>query len=37
VAALPSGRLEWVVGGGHVVMEEVPESVNAMLLAFVGA
>jgi pimeloyl-ACP methyl ester carboxylesterase len=34
VSALPAGRLEWIVGGGHVVMEEVPERVNAMLLAF---
>ena len=34
VAALPGGRLEWVVGGGHVVMEEAPEVVNAMLLSF---
>jgi pimeloyl-ACP methyl ester carboxylesterase len=37
VSALPAGRLEWIVGGGHVVMEEVPERVNEMLLAFLGA
>ncbi|HVT39878.1 MAG TPA: alpha/beta fold hydrolase [Gemmatimonadaceae bacterium] len=36
VAALPAGRLEWIVGGGHVVMEEVPDRVNTMLLAFLG-
>ena len=34
VAAMPNGRLEWIEGGGHVVMEEVPDRVNAMLLAF---
>ena len=34
VAALPHGHLEWIEGGGHVVMEEVPDRVNAMLLAF---
>ncbi|MEX2181494.1 MAG: alpha/beta hydrolase [Gemmatimonadaceae bacterium] len=32
-AALPHGRLTWIVDGGHVVMEEVPDRVNAMLLA----
>lgn len=31
-ARLPSGRLTWIHDGGHVVMEEVPERVNAMLL-----
>jgi pimeloyl-ACP methyl ester carboxylesterase len=34
MAALPEGRLEWVVGGGHVVMEEVPDTVNSILLGF---
>ena len=32
-AFLPNGRLTWIVDGGHVVMEEVPERINAMLLA----
>ena len=36
VAAMPNGRLEWVEGGGHVVNEEVPDRVNAMLLKFLG-
>ncbi|MBX7118188.1 MAG: alpha/beta fold hydrolase [Gemmatimonadaceae bacterium] len=31
-AALPAGRLTWIVDGGHVVMEEVPTRVNAILL-----
>jgi pimeloyl-ACP methyl ester carboxylesterase len=34
VAAMPNGRLEWIDGGGHVVMEEVPEFVNRQLVAF---
>ena len=34
VAAMPHARLEWVEGGGHVVMEEVPERVNEMLIEF---
>ncbi len=34
VAAMPHARLEWVEGGGHVVMEEVPERVNGMLIEF---
>ena len=34
VRALPRGRLEWIEGGGHVVMEEVPDRVNAMLVEF---
>lgn len=34
VAALPNGRLEWIEGGGHVVMEEVPDRVNQLLMAF---
>jgi len=32
--SLQHGRFEWIEGGGHVVMEESPEAVNAMLLAF---
>lgn len=32
VAALPNGRLTWIADGGHVVMEEAPERVNALLL-----
>jgi pimeloyl-ACP methyl ester carboxylesterase len=31
---LPRGRLEWVDGGGHVLMEEIPERTNAMLVEF---
>ncbi len=34
VSAMPHGRLEWIEGGGHVVMEEVPEAVNSLLLRF---
>ncbi len=34
VRALPHGHLEWIEGGGHVVMEEVPERVNELLLGF---
>ena len=34
VRAMPHGRLEWIEGGGHVVMEEVPEVVNSLLLDF---
>lgn len=30
---LPNGRLTWIVDGGHVVMEEAPARVNAMLLS----
>lgn len=33
-AQLPNGRLEWVEGGGHVLMEEIPAQVNAMLIEF---
>jgi pimeloyl-ACP methyl ester carboxylesterase len=29
---LPRGELTWITDGGHVVMEEVPERINAMLL-----
>jgi pimeloyl-ACP methyl ester carboxylesterase len=32
-AVLPNGALTWITDGGHVVMEEVPDRVNAMLLA----
>lgn len=34
VAAMPHGRLEWIEGGGHVVMEEVPDAVNRLLVDF---
>lgn len=30
---LPSGRLTWIEDGGHVVMEEAPERINALMLA----
>ncbi len=30
---LPVGNLTWITDGGHVVMEEAPERINAMLLA----
>lgn len=36
-AKLPNGRLEWIEGGGHVVMEEIPERINALLVEFLGA
>jgi pimeloyl-ACP methyl ester carboxylesterase len=36
VNALPHGRLEWIEGGGHVVMEEGPDRVNALLLEFLN-
>ena len=36
VSAMPGGRLEWIEGGGHVVMEETPELVNRMLLGFLA-
>ena len=36
VQALPRGKLEWIEGGGHVVMEEVPGQVNAMLLEWLS-
>jgi pimeloyl-ACP methyl ester carboxylesterase len=32
VSAMPCGRLEFIEGGGHVVMEEVPDAVNTLLL-----
>lgn len=31
--AVPHGRLTWIEDGGHVVMEEVPDRINALLLA----
>jgi epoxide hydrolase 4 len=31
-AALAQGRLVWIEDGGHVVMEEAPERVNAMIV-----
>jgi len=34
VAAMPHARLEWIEGGGHVVMEEVPERINGLLAGF---
>ncbi len=36
VRMLPRGRLEQVEGGGHVLMEEIPGRVNAMLVEFLG-
>jgi len=36
VKLLPLGRLEWIEGGGHVLMEEVPEQVTAMLIEFLA-
>lgn len=36
VSALPHGRLQWIEGGGHVVMEEIPETVNRLLLDFLA-
>ncbi len=32
VRAIPRGRLTWIADGGHVVMEEVPQLVNAQML-----
>lgn len=32
VRAIPQGRLTWIADGGHVVMEEVPQLVNAQML-----
>ena len=37
VAGLPRGRIAWIEGGGHVVMEEVPERVNALLVEFLAS
>jgi pimeloyl-ACP methyl ester carboxylesterase len=36
VAAMPDARLEWIEGGGHVVMEESPDTINRMLIDFLG-
>lgn len=32
VAVLPHGRLTWITDGGHVVMEEAPARINALVL-----
>lgn len=32
VKSLSRGRLEWIEDGGHVVMEEAPDRVNAMMI-----
>lgn len=37
VAAMPDARLELIEGGGHVVMEEVPDRVNALLTEFLAS
>ncbi len=37
VSQLPKGRLEWVADGGHVLMEEVPEQINATLIEFLAS
>ena len=36
VAAMPNAQLRWIEGGGHVVMEETPDLVNAELVAFLA-
>jgi pimeloyl-ACP methyl ester carboxylesterase len=36
VAAMPDARLEWIEGGGHVVMEETPDRINQLLIDFLG-
>lgn len=36
VGMLPRGRFQSVDGGGHVLMEEIPERVNGMLVEFLG-
>lgn len=36
VKLLPRGRLEWIEGGGHVLMEEIPERITAMLVEFLA-
>jgi pimeloyl-ACP methyl ester carboxylesterase len=36
VAAMPNAQLRWIENGGHVVMEETPELVNAELTAFLA-
>lgn len=36
VRGLARGRLQQVEGGGHVLMEEIPGRVNAMLVEFLG-
>lgn len=37
VSEIPNGRLEWIEGGGHVVMEEVPQVVNPLLVEFLSS
>jgi pimeloyl-ACP methyl ester carboxylesterase len=37
VAGLPHGRIEWIEGGGHVVMEEIPDRINPLLVEFLAA
>jgi pimeloyl-ACP methyl ester carboxylesterase len=37
VKALPQGRITWIADGGHVVMEEAPARINAMLLSDLAA
>ncbi|MBM4194652.1 MAG: alpha/beta hydrolase [Gemmatimonadetes bacterium] len=36
-AELPDGQLEWVEGGGHVLMEEIPERINSRVIEFLGS
>lgn len=36
-SALPRGRLTWIADGGHVVMEEVPDLINALILRDLAA
>jgi pimeloyl-ACP methyl ester carboxylesterase len=36
VAGMPHAQLRWIEGGGHVVMEETPDLVNAELTAFLA-
>lgn len=37
VAGLPRGRLEWVEGGGHVLMEEIPGRIHPVLVEFLAS
>lgn len=37
VPLLPKGQLTWITDGGHVVMEEIPERVNAQMLRDLAA
>lgn len=36
VRFLPAGQLEWIEGGGHVVMEEAPDRINALILDYLS-